>query len=471
MILSYQNRTGLILLLFILIGMNSCTGERNVDAGSSISVSDSTIDGWKPAAIRETLKPQFAYSSKGGMEKNGSFLISMEKAGQQGYWTKTFKIKGDQFYYFSALKKTNGVQDPRREAIVTIRWKDVNGHSVNMDSALSLLAANTFDKPLSRTATRAELEFPVDQPEKIDGWTRVSGIYQAPSEAAFAEVRLYLMWAAGGSVEWSEVKLSDTSQPAERSVRIASVQYGPAKDIIAKNQVGACSVYEPMIKEASDKKADIICLPEFITARFSNLDMYEAAEPIPGPSTKYLGEIAKKYNIYIVAGLVESDSGQVYNTAVLIGDDGTLVGKYRKISVTSPEYFKYGIAPGNKYPVFDTRFGKVGMMICWDLQFPEVARKLSENGAEIILMPIAGGNPKLASARAIENQIYLVSSTYSERPNWLRSGVYDYEGNMMVTGKNRGDVVVAEVDLNKSKYWAHLGNLKEMIKRQRPELD
>jgi predicted amidohydrolase len=112
----------------------------------------------------------------------------------------------------------------------------------------------------------------------------------------------------------------------------------------------------------------------------------------------------------------------------LVGPDGKLVGKYRKVTLPRSE-IEAGIAPGSEYPVFETRFGKVGMMICYDGFFPEVARELSNRGAEVIAWPVWGCNPNLASARACENHVYVVSSTYEDvSRNWMVSAVFDHVG-------------------------------------------
>jgi len=104
------------------------------------------------------------------------------------------------------------------------------------------------------------------------------------------------------------------------------------------------------------------------------------------------------------------------SNAVLQGASVTLMpGGMRAVTNTEGEYAIGGLAPGTDYPVFATRFGKVGMMVCYDGFFPEVARALSSGGAEVIAWPVWGCNPLLASARACENHVYLVSSTYETR--------------------------------------------------------
>jgi predicted amidohydrolase len=217
-----------------------------------------------------------------------------------------------------------------------------------------------------------------------------------------------------------------------------------------------------LVRKAAEQRADFVCLPEAIALVGTPLNYVSASEPIPGPSTEFLGNVARENNLYIVAGLLEKDGAIAYNTAVLIDRQGSLVGKYRKVSLPREE-IDGGLTPGNETPVFDTEFGRVGMMICWDVTFPETARALARHGAEIIFMPIAGGYVKLAMARALENQVYLVSSTYD-----MISAVFDLEGEVIGEATVAHPVVVTEVDLNYQKLWPWIGNLKSRIPREIP---
>jgi len=196
--------------------------------------------------------------------------------------------------------------------------------------------------------------------------------------------------------------------------------------------------------------------------------MADIAEPIPGPSTEYFGAFAREFNVYIVAGLLERDGHVVYNTAALLGPDGKLAGKYRKVTLPDGE-IEEGLTPGRDYPVFETRFGTLGMMICYDGFFPEVARELTKRGAEVIAWPVWGCNPDLARARAAENHTYLVSSTYEDiSRNWMLSAVWDHTGRTIGRAKDWGSIAIAEVDLNARTRWPSLGDFRSKIPHHVP---
>ena len=415
--------------------------------------------GWEAAAQREEIRPTFSFDAKGGPKSEGALVIvAGDSVSQQGRFQKAFTVSGGKYYSFEALRKTASVEVPRRSTPVRIVWQDKEGKAVYADppSGREMEAGSI---PL------AEPEHPLDGPTDQQGWTQVTGLYRAPTKASKAIVELHLQWAPRGRVEWSGPKFVEAPVPQSRKVRLATVHYIPS----GKSPRTNCEEYAPFISEASKQRADLVVLGETVPYVGVGKKPHETAEPIPGPSTEYFGELAKTHDLHIVVSLYEREDTAVYNTAVLLGPDGKLIGKYRKVCLPHSE-IEDGVTPGKDYPVFDTKFGKVGMMVCYDGFFPEVARELTNRGAEVIAWPVWGCNPLLAQARACENHVYLVSSTYTDvKSNWTLSAVYDHAGTPIAKGKRWGEVVVAEVDLSKRHFWRNnLGDFHAMAQRHRP---
>jgi len=153
----------------------------------------------------------------------------------------------------------------------------------------------------------------------------------------------------------------------------------------------------PYIEQAGEQGVQILCLQEIFSTPYfcpgQDPRWYASAETIPGPTTDLMAQYAKKYNMVIIVPIYEKEqSGVLYNTAVVFDADGTMLGKYRKnhIPQTSGFYEKFFFKPGNLgYPVFQTRYAKVGVYICYDRHFPDGARILGLNGAEIVYNPSA----------------------------------------------------------------------------------
>ncbi len=166
---------------------------------------------------------------------------------------------------------------------------------------------------------------------------------------------------------------------------------------VAEIQAAMLEKHMPMIHDAGKKGVQILCLQEIFNGPYfcpgQDKRWYDAAEAVPGPTTELLAPIAGQYKMVIVVPIYEREmAGVYYNTAAVIDADGTYLGKYRKnhIPQTNGFWEKYFFRPGNLgYPTFQTRYAKIGVYICYDRHFPEGARALGLNGAEIVYNPSA----------------------------------------------------------------------------------
>jgi predicted amidohydrolase len=394
------------------------------------------ISSWSFESIRSEIDPMHTISQQKQRDNESTLLLSgANKPFVNGSWTKTFSVVPNQHYEFVTYFQSEKVEEIDRSILASITWLDNQGKRIGF------------------------IEYPGVVSHREDQWRKIQQIYQVPNQAVKAKVNLIYRWDPDGLVYFSEAELINTSAASSRLVKVGTVHLRPKQTSSSEENL---KLFQPYIEQAGQSKVDIVCLPEGITLVGRNTSYLEASESIPGPTTEFLGALSKKYGMYIVAGILEKDGPVLYNTAVLLGRDGQLVGKYRKVSLPREE-IDGGITPGDEFPVFDTDFGKVGMMICWDVFFPEPARKLTFSGAEMIFMPIWGGDLSLAKARAIENQVYLVSSTYD-----MKSGIFNKRGELMVEGTDEDPLAISEIDLNHRELWPWIGEFRNRIRREMP---
>ncbi|MEY2792237.1 MAG: N-carbamoylputrescine amidase [Bacteroidota bacterium] len=178
-----------------------------------------------------------------------------------------------------------------------------------------------------------------------------------------------------------------------------NIQFALLQLACSENVVDNWNKTTSAIREAARKGAQVICLQELFQSVYfcyeENQAFFELAEAIPGKSTNALGELAKELNVVIVASMFEKRAAGLYhNTTAVIDADGTYLGKYRKMHIPDdPGYYeKYYFTPGDLgYQVFNTKYAKIGVLICWDQWYPEAARLTALKGAEVLVYPTAIG--------------------------------------------------------------------------------
>jgi beta-ureidopropionase len=246
-----------------------------------------------------------------------------------------------------------------------------------------------------------------------------------------------------------------------------------------------------LIEQAGREGVQVLCMQEIFTGPYFCAEQtprwYDATERIPdGPTTKLMQQLAKKHQMVIVVPLYEEEStGVYYNTAAVIDADGTYLGKYRKnhIPHTAPGFWeKFYFKPGNLgYPVFKTKYGQVGVYICYDRHFPEGARELGLNGAEIVFNPsatVAGLSEYLwkleQPAHAVANAFFVgaINRVGYEAP-WNIGEFYgqsyfcDPRGQFVVTAsRDKTELITAELDLDKIR---EVRNVWQFFRDRRPE--
>jgi N-carbamoylputrescine amidase len=247
-----------------------------------------------------------------------------------------------------------------------------------------------------------------------------------------------------------------------------------------------------LVHKAADNGADMVCLQELYAGRYfpQTVDVkhYDLASSLPDESITIMQRIASEKNVVIIVPVYEETQPGIYfNTAVIIDADGSISGKFRKTHIPEgPQYLeKYYFTPGNLgYPVFKTRYATIGVGICWDEWFPEVARILSLKGAQVIFYPSAIGSepdhPEYSSQEAWETVIKshgIANGLFVAAVN--RVGQEDdmnfYGGSFISTpygevlargGNDNDQVVAAELDLNQIKEFR---NIFQFHRDRRPE--
>lgn len=283
-----------------------------------------------------------------------------------------------------------------------------------------------------------------------DDWAIGDNRFLAPENTNDCEVRLYFRFSAHGKVWWDNVSLQEYDPIPPRLVKVAC-SWG-SNDM---------NYWSDWLDRAGEKGVDMALLPEMFDGKG-----VKDAELINGASGSLLSNKARQWNMYVSGSFYEKRGDLVFNTAPLFDRRGELVGTYCKNQLYDPEEDE-GATPGIGFPVFETDFGKVGIIICYDSWFPEPTRLLAYKGAELILFPNAGYFTGLMPARAADNGVWFAVSSLNspagiwdssgaqageEEPNPTRfvvSSIGDFEKD------DNGQMLVATIDLSRrySPHW------------------
>lgn len=347
-----------------------------------------------------------------------------------GAWIGTMPVQGGQHYRVAAKYSASGITCEETTVVMQAIWK------------------NSVQKKPFRDYIhhRQRLE---------DGRGELSRILQAPPEAESVELYLYSRQPAGGAVTWSEVDVEPhlDAQAHSRKARIATtfLRADPFPTTVHANVEKMLALLDAMKSD----RPDLICMTECFLDGNCYASYEERAGHALAMDSSPIQALASKANelrSYLTFSFFENDGGMLYNTAVLFGRSGELVGKYRKTHLTTGE-FDMGITPGSELPVFQLDFGKVGLLICWDAWFTETARILALQGADIICVPLNGdGVPHHAEhvwpTRAFDNGVYMVySSVYKGSP----SSIIAPNGEFLASVVGDSAHQTVEIDLEERK--------------------
>ncbi|MCJ7739144.1 MAG: carbon-nitrogen hydrolase family protein [Anaerolineae bacterium] len=248
-------------------------------------------------------------------------------------------------------------------------------------------------------------------------------------------------------------------------ISVATVQMQPE---MAKMEDNLTKMSDIMTRVATEQPVDLIVFPELITTGYEMGPRFpEVAQRIPGPTVNLIARRADELGVHVAFGMVSKDKVEsiVYNTAVLIGPDGDLVGSYNKVHLRGEEQIAF--RAGYKLPVFETGLGLIGVMVGWDLAFPEVARSMVLDGAELLVVCANWEEPNseewrvYIQSRALENSVFVVAANrVGEEPSYTffgQSAIVGPRGKIYasVDGPDEG-YAVAQLDV-------------DLVRRQREE--
>lgn len=392
--------------------------------------SDGTPADWVLWSPREELAPRLAVDDTAAATGQRSACVSGggNFAAHGRLQQRITAVTPGQSYAFSVSCRAEGVRSLHESVGVKLTWRDAADRVVRKDYV------QDPDSPALAEGERGPAR---------DGWVCLRKVVTARDDVASVEIELIFQWAAEGRVWWDEVAFVEAAPPPRRTVRLAIVHHFPKDSTPQGNRES----FGAFCRQAAAQGADLVLLPECICLPGTGCSGTDVAESIPGPSTEYFAPIAREGRMYLVLPIHEREGHVIYNTTVLLGRDGEIVGKYRKVHLP-PQEVEGGTTPGDSFPVFRTDFATIGLETCYDHFFPEMIQSLARGGAQLVCLGIWGGHETegmwhaAMRTRAVDNGVYLMASTYYK----LGGLIVHPDGRVLTEAHGAEGVYTADVE-------------------------
>lgn len=387
-----------------------------------------SVGGAVPIALR-------TWAAREGLEaslsRDGETLVA-ESSGSPGCfggWDIVFAAEGGTWYSVGLDYRAAAMESVLDGMPLFVFWEDDEGERVDYDYLM------IHESPSEGRAQRR---------------------FRCPEKATRCALRVGVRWTATGRAEFSLPELTPVEAPAPRIHRIAVAAQKPNGPESVMDNVRQ---YTQLARDAADYRPDLLLMPEVILQLGLGRPMYEHAITIPGPETDAFAEVAREHRMMIAFSTEERDGDLYYNTMVIFGPDGEIVGRYRKTHLAVTEGWE-GVTPGDELPVIETPLGKIGCTICKDSSLLDSTRVPAQRGIELMLLSIMGDHRAvqwqwapgtfspdrwkvIMRARAIENHIWMVVA----RNNAEGSCIISPSGDILAWNDGRQRIIVAECDL------------------------
>eukprot|EP00794_Sanderia_malayensis_P011165 gene11165-12338_t len=249
-----------------------------------------------------------------------------------------------------------------------------------------------------------------------------------------------------------------------KTMMLALIQLG-----VTSNKAENLSRAKSLITKAAKEGAKIISLPECFNSPYGTQYFAEYAEQIPGQTTNFLSELSKELKIFLVGGSIPEicENGKLYNTSTIFGPDGVMLGKFRKIhlfDIDIPGKIRFKesevLSPGHDLVMFDAGPCKIGLGICYDIRFPEIAHLYHQKGCNLLLYPGAFNMTtgpahwqSLSVARALDNQVYVAACSPARDPDatyvaWGNSMIVNPWGDIISKADEKEQIIYANIDVD-----------------------